>query len=75
MRTPVGGVVLDRVVRETGTRVYVERTGPGSSIEQEPGWATVCQDHGGVVVHETRRLAERFASVPTEWCPTCQETR
>lgn len=35
-------------------------------------WATVCEDHGGIVQYELRRDAEAFLSHPEEWCPTCQ---
>jgi hypothetical protein len=36
-RVEVGQIVLHRQVRETGATVTVERTGPGSWVEQEPG--------------------------------------
>lgn len=45
-----------------------------AGIETDPThpWATVCEDHHGVVCHPTRQIAEIALSQPEEWCPTCQ---
>lgn len=70
-RTSVGEVVSHRQARETGSTITVERTGPGSWIEQEPGWITLCLNHGQLVIHETRALAQDHASLPSGWCSDC----
>lgn len=70
---------MSRVVRETRSRqtrtvVQVIDNRDGSFDSDDPNaWFTLCVDHGGVCSHETRALAESFAPVPVEWCPTCQE--
>ncbi len=70
--TPVGWIVQQRRNRQTGTTITVERCGPGSWVEQEPGWLTLCEEHSSCVVHPTRRLAERHASDPAGWCEPCR---
>lgn len=71
-RTEVGVVVQHRVARVTGATITVERTGPGSWIEQEDGWATLCLNHATLCIHPTRMLAEAHASAPDGWCGDCQ---
>ena len=61
-------VVLERRCRATGTVVYLEFA-PEADADQP--WQTVCEDHGGVCCHSTRKLAERFLSHPDEWCEDC----
>lgn len=67
---------IDEIVRhvktdQTGATVTVTRVGPGSTYEQEPGWMTMCLDHGQLVFHETRILATRHSSNPAGWCESC----
>lgn len=71
-RVPVNEIVRHTRARSTGATIAVERTGPGSWIEQDPGWVTVCVNHGQCCMHETRRLAESFAACPEEWCSDCR---
>jgi len=68
----VGAVVQHRVARETGATVTVERTGPGSWIEQEPGWMTICLNHGTCCLHTARLDAEAHAATPSGWCGDCR---
>jgi hypothetical protein len=67
-------VISERRSRTTGTIVQIVDNRDGSFDSDAEGnpWYTVCVDHGGVCSHITRRLAERFAPVPDEWCPDCQ---
>lgn len=70
------GLVAYRRSRQTGTHVGVYQA-QEAGIEEDPAagrWATVCEEHGGVVLHPTRRLAMSHAPFPLDWCPTCQET-
>lgn len=73
MKASVGAVISARRNRETGTLVTVERTGPGSWIEQEPGWMTLCDEHSTCCLHETRALALAHAAQPSGWCELCYE--
>lgn len=68
------GLVQLRVVRQTGTLVGLYRAAE-AGIEDDPAtpWATVCEDHDGVVCHETRADAESWVSQPAIWCSVCQE--
>lgn len=63
------GAVLRRKARSTGT--VVSLFVPGAQSD-DPGWMTLCEDHGGCVLHDTRRAAEGWLSHPEEWCPYCQ---
>jgi hypothetical protein len=40
---------------------------------EESGWATVCEDHGTLVISETRALA--LASDTDEFCDECRAAR
>lgn len=43
------------------------------TYESDPefSWSTVCEDHGGVVNHATRKDAMSYLSHPEDWCPQC----
>lgn len=64
-------VYIKRKCRETGTTVIL--VSPGVELHYNEGWVTICDDHGGCVTHESRRLAEQWLSHPQDWCPGCQE--
>lgn len=69
------GLVSWRRARSTGTQVGVYH-GETADLDTDGGenpWSTVCEPHGGVVSHPTRRLAMLHAPHPEDWCPTCQE--
>lgn len=69
-------VVSSRRARSTGTVVSVIDNRDGSfDADDDLGWFTLCEDHGGVCSHPTRKLAESWAAAPEDWCPTCQENR
>lgn len=72
-------VVQSRRNRQTGTTILLVDRGveltdlpTGESIPEDR-WETICQEHGGVCSHETRKVAESFAAAPLDWCETCQE--
>jgi len=71
-RTEVGMIVSHRVAKETGATIVVEKTGPGSWIEQEDGWATLCLNHSFVIIHPTRALAMWHSAAPSGWCGDCE---
>lgn len=62
------GIVLERKCRVTGTRVWLEYAPDADPVQP---WLTVCEAHGGVCSHETRRVAEQWLSHPDEWCEDC----
>lgn len=61
-----------RISPQTGTLVVVVDAA-AAGIEDDPAirWATLCDDHDGVVCHPTRALAESNASDPAGWCDGC----
>lgn len=67
----VGTIIHHAVARETGATITVERTGPGSWVEQESGWMTLCLNHSSCCLHDTRRLARAHAATPSGWCGDC----
>lgn len=60
--------ILRRRCRATGTIVLLLHA-PEADPDQP--WETVCDEHGGVCSHETRRVAEGWLSHPDEWCEDC----
>jgi hypothetical protein len=68
------GIVMYRKARSTGTHVGLyDALEAGFESDPETPWATVCEEHGGIVCHATRKAAETYLSHPEDWCPTCQE--
>jgi hypothetical protein len=69
------GCVKIQKSRSTGQYVGLYRSRE-AGIETDPEfpWSTVCEDHGGVVCHRSRKDAESNLSHPEEWCPVCQGT-
>lgn len=63
----------ERKNRITGTIIEVWDNRDQSLAEHDGGenWYTICSDHGQLVSHSTRKLAEYHAAVP-EWCEDCQ---
>jgi hypothetical protein len=72
MTTAIDQIISHRKTRTTGATVTITRVGPGSSFEQDPGWMTMCLNHGQLVFHETRALAFENAPVPEQWCSDCE---
>lgn len=46
-----------------------------AGMEEGGGYATVCELHSTLVIHETRALAEHHASDPFGWCEPCRTCR
>lgn len=69
----LAGCVQMRRARSTGRMVGVYH-GPTAGMDDDEGrapWSTVCEDHGYVCAHGTRRLAEAHAAHPEGWCEVC----
>jgi hypothetical protein len=72
-RSGAVNVVTRHRARSTGTVVLVIDNRDRSFDCDDPnGWFNLCDDHGNVVSHATRRLAVHFASAPEQWCADCQ---
>lgn len=71
-------VVRSSKARSTGATVLLIDNRDASfevddALGNEASWATLCETHGNYVLHQTRKLAESFMSVPEEFCADCQE--
>ena len=68
------GCVTLRRSRATGTMVGLYKSlESGIESDQQWPWSTVCEDHGTVVCHATRKLAEMTLPDPRAWCDECRE--
>lgn len=47
----------------------------GLEDDPEAPYATVCEAHGAIVLHATRRDGERSLPYPEGWCDDCRGTR
>lgn len=67
------GCIALRTTRK-GVRVglYLSAEG-GLETDPEHPYSTVCEMHGTLVCHETRRSAERCLSHPDMWCDECRD--
>lgn len=68
--TQAAGLVQLRTAQQTGTLVGVYEA-VAAGID-EFGYATVCEEHGELMIHETRALAVWHATTPREWCSECR---
>lgn len=69
------GLVQSRIARETGKRVSIY-DGEAAGLDTSGGrWQTVCEEHGWIVAHEYRKLAELHAPNPLGWCDVCRVER
>jgi hypothetical protein len=66
------GCRILRVAQSTGTLVGLYQASEADLDVEAGDWATVCEDHGGIVYHPKLRFAQEALSHPDEWCPTCQ---
>lgn len=71
-QTGIDEIVRHAQAKSTGATIIVQRVGPGSAYEQEPGWMSMCLNHGQLVFHDTRILAVRHSSEPEGWCSDCE---
>ena len=65
--------LYERKNRISGTMIEIWDNRDNSLTEHDgdENWYTVCGDHGQLVSHLSRKLAEYHATVP-EWCEDCQ---
>lgn len=63
-----------RRVHQNGVRVTVIHAVDLGADPNDPDarWYTVCESHGSMVGHPTRRSAEWHAPDPMGWCEECR---
>lgn len=68
------GLILSRKNRTMGFYTSLYKSDE-AGIESDPElpYTTVCEQHGLLVCHSTRRLAMMSLSQPYEWCAYCQD--
>ena len=69
----LAGCVEQRTTR-SGIRVGLYHS-EQAGIEDDPScrWATVCEEHGTLVCHESLRAAKSWLSHPEDFCELCAE--
>ena len=68
----LAGCVQQRRAQTTGGRVGVYHAELAGMDPDAGPWATVCEEHGGIVNHPTLALARYHAADPAGWCEACQ---
>lgn len=67
----IAGLVQLRTARSTGKQVGVY-DGEAAGMDTAAGrWQTVCEEHGWIISHQSKRLAKYHAAAPEEWCEKC----
>lgn len=68
-------VIQTRKNRQTGTTILVNDRGRDDAEVQDGDarWETICDEHGTVCSHDTRKLAEWHAAEPLGWCEECMK--
>jgi hypothetical protein len=71
---------MTRTNRRTGAQIAVvdNRAGDFEGDRDEAGrvvspWYTVCDTHGALIAHSSRRLAVQWAAYPDDWCEGCRQ--
>lgn len=66
------GCVERRRARQTGRLIYLVQAAQ-AGIEDDPAtpWATICDEHSGVICHGTLAEARSMMSDPLGWCEAC----
>jgi hypothetical protein len=70
----LAGCVAQRRNRKTRGLVGIYNC-EQSGLDSDPSlpWATVCEDHGGIVCHTSLAAARSWAAVPGDWCEDCRK--
>lgn len=67
----MAGRVTTKKCRATGYKVTVARADDLDLCSEGGKWVTVCEEHGSICNHDTRKLADEHAAWPA-WCEECQ---
>jgi len=70
----LAGLVMRRRNHRTSSRVSLYH-GAQAGLDLSEGctWATVCEDHGVILGHQSIRLARTSLSRPDDWCEGCSK--
>ncbi len=67
------GRVQTSRARSTGAQISLYHAEQAGLCPGGGPWATVCEDHGAILNHESLKLARQWVSAPEEWCEECRE--
>lgn len=71
----LAGCVTQRRNRQTGHTVSLYHAEQAGLDPSAGAWVTTCEEHGQMLAHPRRGLAERHLSDPAGWCSKCQASR
>lgn len=71
MKRELAGCVRYSKSRYTGTVVAIYKAREAGFDPAGGEWVAVCETHGTISNHLTRRNAEYMAPYPDNWCETC----
>ena len=67
----LAGCVVQRRNRRTGFLVGLYHAEQAELDASAGPWATICEEHGHIVNHETLALARSHLADPGGWCEHC----
>ena len=67
------GAKVSKRIPHTGTIATLYDAREAGMGVEGGRWKTVCEDHGSIVAHATRRDAIPHLASPEEWCEECRE--
>ncbi len=67
----LAGCVEQRRSRKTGFLVGLYAAEQADLDASAGPWATICEEHGHIVNHDTLALARAHLGDPTGWCEPC----
>jgi hypothetical protein len=69
----IAGLREQRTNPRTGQKVGLYDGEPAGMDTAGGRWQTVCEEHGSICSHSTKRVARTFLAAPWEWCELCAE--
>ena len=67
------GCVIQRRCRSTGLQVGLYHAEQADLDSSGGPWATICEEHGHIINHDTLALARSHMADPAGWCEACGE--
>jgi hypothetical protein len=67
----LAGCVVQRRSRSTGYLVGLYHADQAQLDSSSGPWATICEEHGHVINHDTLALARSHLADPAGWCDLC----
>lgn len=71
-KTRAGCRTLRRTKDGVLVGLYNAREASMDDNDGEDPWVTLCEEHGTLCNHRTRRIAEEWLSSPASWCEECR---